>query len=109
MRGLIPPSAARSTVLSGNTPTYAAIPADAVRNTIKVNPQNIALLSRMAVGKLAKAAEGKGTMSEVCSRLHERAHASAHARTQSRLPLGSRQLIVRLVGCQACLSYLTSP
>ena len=70
---LIPPSAARSTVLSGNTPTYAAIPADAVRNTIKVNPQNIALLSRMAVGKLAKAAEGKGSMSQVCSRLQEKA------------------------------------
>jgi len=54
-----------NTVLSGNTPTYASIPADAIRKAIKEVPQNIGLLARMAVGKLAKAAEGKGNMPQV--------------------------------------------
>jgi len=52
-------------VLSGNTPTYAAIPADSIRKAIKEVPQNVGLLARMAVGKLAKAAEGKGNMLQV--------------------------------------------
>ena len=54
-----------SLILSGNTPTYASIPSDAVRKAIKEMPQNIGMLARMAVGKLAKAAESKGALSSV--------------------------------------------
>jgi hypothetical protein len=56
---------ARSLILSGNTPTYASIPAASVRKAIQDCPQNVGMLSRMAVGKLAKAAESKGTLSQV--------------------------------------------
>ena len=35
---------------------------ESVRKAIAAQPQNIGLLARMAVGKLAKAAEGKGSM-----------------------------------------------
>ena len=52
-----------NTVLSGNSQTYSSIPAESVRKAIAAQPQNIGLLARMAVGKLAKAAEGKGSTS----------------------------------------------
>ena len=61
----VPPHHARSLILSGNTPTYASIPAASVRKAIQDCPQNVGMLSRMAVGKLAKAAESKGTLSQV--------------------------------------------
>ena len=51
-----------NTVLSGNSQTYSSIPAESVRKAIAAQPQNIGLLARMAVGKLAKAADGKGSM-----------------------------------------------
>jgi len=54
-----------STLLSGNTPTYAAIPSENVRKAIREVPQNIGNLARMAVGKLAKAAEKKTVLTPV--------------------------------------------
>ncbi len=54
-----------STLLSGNTPTYAAIPSESVRKAIREVPQNIGNLARMAVGKLAKAAEKKTALTPV--------------------------------------------
>ena len=107
-----------STLLSGNTPTYAAIPSESVRKAIREVPQNIGNLARMAVGKLAKAAEKKTALTPVstaslhrvlCARSHptyrglERLNVYAFARAWCACQQNEQEGVL---SASACLSRL---